>query len=168
MRLFTLLASLLSFTSATIKNCDPASVFQITTLSLTPEQPAAGDLVKLSLVFNNPGAPITDGTVATTVSYNGLPFSSSETLCKNTECPIVTGSNDRSTQNEWPSISGTVSSKIVWKGVNDESLLCIQMKVVSANAIAVYKGLRGEYNTTEVENGEDIKDIIRYRKNVQY
>lgn len=143
MRLFTLLTSLLTLTNAIIKNCDPSSLFQITTLSLTPEQPVAGDLVKLSLVFDNPGAPITDGTVTNIITLNGLPFTSESALCSNTECPIVTGSNDRSTQNTWPSVSGTLNSKIVWTGPNEESLLCIQIKVVTGNEKALTKRLRG-------------------------
>lgn len=158
MRFITLITTLLSFAAATIKNCDPSSVFQITTLSLTPEQPAPGDLVKLSLVFNNPGEPITDGAVTNVITLNGLPFTSESALCSNTECPIVTGSNDRSTQNTWPSVTGTVSSRIVWTGPNDETLLCIQMKVDTGNEMAVvvpYRSLRGMYDW--VSTGKKLK-----------
>ena len=162
MRLITLITTLLSFATATIKNCDPASLFQITTLSLTPEQPVAGDIVKLSLVFDNPGAPIMDGTVTNIITLNGLPFTSESALCSNTECPIVTGSNDRSTQNTWPSVTGTVSSKIIWTGPNDETLLCIQMKVDTKNQKAVSKRLRGELVVKEIDTS-----YIHY-KNISY
>ena len=168
MRLYTIIATLLfAFTAqttsaVTIKNCDPTSVFLITTLSLTPDQPVSGDIVKLSLIFDNHGAPITDGTVTNIITLNGLPFNSESALCSNTECPIVTGSNDRSTQNTWPSVSGTLNSKIVWTGPNDETLLCIQMKVTTENEKAVIKRLRGELVVKEIDTR-----YIHY-KNISY
>lgn len=137
-----LLLSLLSFALATVKNCDPNSLLQITTLSLTPDPPIQGEPVKLSLVFNNPGEAITAGTATTTVSLNGLPFSSTGSLCEDTECPIVSGVNDRSVVSDWPDVSDVITSKIMWSNDNGESLLCIQIKVSPSNALV--KRFRGE------------------------
>lgn len=111
---------------ASIKDCDPSSVFRPTQLSITPDPPIPGQSVKLTLVFNNPEEEITDGTVTTTLNVNFMPFSPTTTpLCENTACPIITGSNDRSTETIFPDITGIIKSRVTWTGTKGESLLCI-------------------------------------------
>lgn len=116
---------------ASIKDCDPASVFRPTALALYPDPPIRGESVAMTVVFDNPGPEVTEGTVKTAITLNGIPLSPSvEALCDDTVCPIVSGSNDRSTSSVWPdTVTGRISSKITWSGKNGESLLCIQTSV---------------------------------------
>lgn len=143
-------------TNALIKDCGAGqTVFQLTELALTPDPPVRGKPLDMKVVFNNPGAEVSDGTVTTTLSLNFIPFQPSvEPLCKNTICPIVEGLNDRSTSSVWPdTVSGAVSSKITWVGPNSENLLCIQFNTkVSAieNKTALRKG-EMDYNQTHAD-----------------
>ena len=123
--LFTLLTAT---ASATVTDCNSSSIFRPTTLALTPDPPVKDQPVKLSLVFDNTGSEVTNGTVTNTITYNGLPFTPSiKPLCEDTACPILVGSNDRSADTNVPAFTGKVLSHIVWTGSNDEVLLCIDM-----------------------------------------
>jgi hypothetical protein len=98
-------------TNAIIKDCGAGqTVFQLTELAMNPDPPVRGKPVDMKVVFNNPGDEVTDGTVTTTLSLNFIPFQpSTESLCKNTICPIVNGFNDRSTSSIWPdTVSGSI------------------------------------------------------------
>jgi hypothetical protein len=120
------LCGLIAAARGTIKDCDSTSVFRPTQLALTPDPPVIGKPVQLTLVFDNTGPEITNGIVSTTLSVNYIPVSpTTEPLCQNTECPIVSGSNDRSTETTFPSVSGLIKSKVVWTGPEGQSLLCI-------------------------------------------
>ena len=115
---------------ATITDCSQGlSVFKFTNLALTPDPPIAGQNVLMTVQFNNPGSPIDSGTVSTTITLNGLPFApSTEALCTNTQCPLVSGPNDRSTNSTWQnSITGKVQSHIVWNDLDGHQLLCIDI-----------------------------------------
>jgi hypothetical protein len=114
-----------------IDNCNENSILRITKLELSPDPPIKGEAVYMTVELDNPSVDITDGTVLTTVSVNGFPYpASKQSLCENTACPIVTGFNNRSTESTWPStVSGRITSKITWTGINGESLLCIEIIV---------------------------------------
>ena len=129
-----LLCAAASVLGTGVIDCNPSSIFRPTELGITPTTPAPGDSVFLTVVFDNPGAPVTGGSVTTSVSINGLPLSpSTEALCTNTACPLVTGINNRSTESVWPSDAptGKIVSKITWDGTNSENLLCLQITVKS-------------------------------------
>lgn len=132
---------------ASITDCsNGASVFKFTELALNPATPVRGAALDMIVKFNNPGPEVSDGTVTTSVSVNYIPYpSSTEALCTNTQCPLVTGANDRSTSSVWPdTVSGKVSSKIVWTGTDGKQLLCIQINAnVAAEANETTPGLRG-------------------------
>lgn len=127
---------------ASITDCDPSSVFRPTELGLVPDPPVRGQPVVMTVKFNNPGAEVTDGKVVTSITLNGIPLSpSTDSLCANTQCPIVNGQNDRTATSTWPStVSGKIVTKSQWYGPAGESLLCVQtnVKVVSSS-----KKLRG-------------------------
>jgi hypothetical protein len=98
----------------------------------------------MTVKFNNPGSEITNGKVVTSISLNGLPLTpSTDPLCENTQCPLVTGANDRTATSTWPdTVSGKIVTKSQWFGPAGESLMCVQTSVrVSA---AAKKGLRGQ------------------------
>ena len=154
----TLLTALLAgLTTASISDCDPASLFRPTELALTPDPPVRNQPVTMTVKFNNPGATVTDGIVTTSVTLNYIPFQpSTEPLCENTACPLVTGPNDRSTTSTWPdTVSGNVVTTSVWTGVNGESLLCVKTSVRVAAAAGTR--LRGSSNAT----AEDVDGLFR-------
>jgi hypothetical protein len=147
----TSFVELTPFVEATIRNCgEDASLFEITRLSLTPENPVAGDTVELLLTFNNPGIEVEGGTATTSVTMNFIPFAPSvEHLCVATECPIIPGINDRSAVSIWPdSVHGKIKTVVTWENDQKEELLCIEMNVNSA--VKNPKYLRGSVNTTMI------------------
>lgn len=148
--LFTLFVS--SF--AAIKDCDPSSVFRPTQLAITPDPPIPGQSVKLTLLFDNPGEEITEGTVTTTLSVNFLPFAPTTTsLCENTACPIITGTNDRSTETTFPDVTGIIKSRVTWMGPEGESLLCIDtsFKVSTNNFWNIFSKAKNLYKKNKNE-----------------
>ena len=131
-----ILFSLLSATHSTIKDCDTSSQLKLTDLALYPDPPKVGDNVYMTVIFNNPGAEITDGKAVTSVTWNGIPLTpTTKPLCPDsTECPLTVGMNNRSTMSVWPSgVTGRVNSKIQWFDVSGKSLLCIQSSVSVAS-----------------------------------
>ena len=151
-RLLTLFASLVS-ASASITNCGQGSRFDITTLTLYPDPPIPGKQVDMIVHFTNPGSEVVDGTATTHVTLNFIPFQPTvKLLCEDTQCPITTGANDRSTRSVWPeTVTGSVSSKIVWSGTDGSELLCISIKTKVVAEEGVKTRLRSEYNQTHAE-----------------
>lgn len=135
--------------NADIVDCGAGtSILVPTKLGLEPANPKAGDETYMTVVFDNPGPEIMDGTVTTSVTYNFIPFApSTEALCSNTQCPLVKGSNDRSTSSVWPDVSGRVNTHIEWTATDGTLLLCLDVKVQTAgDSKIVAKGLRGAPN----------------------
>jgi hypothetical protein len=160
---FITLSALFVSTFATIKDCNTASVFRPTQLAVYPDPPVPGQPVKLTLIFDNPGPQIDDGTVTTTLSVNFIPFSpSTNPLCDNTKCPIITGSNDRSTESIWPDVTGVVKSKITWNGPNNEQLLCIDtaFKVPTSNFWDIFKNAKNLY----YKNKDEVNTLYKTLK----
>lgn len=159
------LLSLLPLAAAGIYDCDPNSVFRPTALALNPDPPVRGKPVTMTVMFDNPGASVYDGKVVTTVSLNGIPFSpTTDPLCENTACPILTGSNDRSAVSTWPdTVSGKVTSKSQWFDMAGNSLLCVQTKVTVTEA-AKPKGLRGSvwYLLEELKRDVAETGMVKY------
>ena len=145
--------SLLGLAAAYIKDCsNGASLLQLTDLALSPDPPVRGQTLDMTVKFNNPGPEITDGTVTTSVTLNYIPFQPTvEVLCINTQCPLTTGANDRSTNSVWPdNVSGSIVSKIEWTAVDGTQLLCIQINARIADAKG--KRLRNQHNQTDAES----------------
>lgn len=146
-RILTLCA-LIAGSFASIKDCDPSSIFRPTQLSISPDPPIPGQLVKLSLVFDNTGDEVNDGTVTTSITLNSIPISpSTVSLCENTICPIIHGINDRSTETTFPSVTGIIKSRVTWTGSKGESLLCIEssLKVTGASSWNPFSILQDSY-----------------------
>jgi hypothetical protein len=156
------IASCFFAATATIKDCSNGnSIFQITELALTPDPPIRGKDLFMTVKFDNPNDQITEGSVTTSVSLNFIPFQPTvKPLCDSSQCPIMPGSNDRSTSSVWPdTVSGTVSSKIVWNTVDNFELLCIQISAkVSAESV---KNLRvyDNYNQTHADSIAELLDF---------
>ena len=146
-RLVTLCA-LIAGSFASIKDCDPSSVFRPTQLAISPDPPIPGQPVKLTLVFDNTGDEVTQGTVTTSISVNSIPISpSTASLCENTVCPIIHGTNDRSTETTFPSVTGIIKSRVVWSGPKGKSLLCLDssLKVKSSSSWNPFSLLQDSY-----------------------
>lgn len=151
-RLLQLLAVGLGFAAASIKDCsNGASLLQLTELAITPDPPVRGQVLDMTVKFNNPDPEITDGTVTTSVTLNFIPFQPTvEALCTNTQCPLVTGANDRSTSSIWPdNVNGNLASKIEWTAVDGTQLLCIQINAKIAAPEG--KRFRHQYNQTDAD-----------------
>lgn len=146
MKFLLLIPFFAGLTSSTITDCGNGnSIFQITKLDLTPDPPVIGKDVFLTLQFNNPLSDINDGQVTTKVSMNGIPYPpSTQSLCENTQCPIMYGNNDRSTNNVWPDISGKIDTTIEWRTPSEDLLLCIHTTV---KVYSEEKMLRGKNGT---------------------
>jgi hypothetical protein len=135
---------------ASIKNCgNEGSQLQITELKLVPDPPIRGKPFELVLKTNNNGANINQGTITTSLSLNFIPFAPSITpLCDDINCPIASGFNDFSKTATWPdTVTGAISSKVVWKDSSNTDLLCVQIntKVINTNK------LRHESNFTQFD-----------------
>ena len=149
--LFTFLLSALG----SIQDCNTSSVFQLTKLDLLPTSPTPGQPLAMTVQFNNPGPIVSDGIVTTSVTYNFIPFSpTTEALCTNTACPLVTGFNDRSTTNPWPDVTGSVTSVIKWN-LDGENLLCIKINVKTANKLRG-KSFPGQLDILNVFQGNGV------------
>jgi hypothetical protein len=161
-KLLYLASCLFAITTATIKDCSNGnSIFEITELALTPDPPIKGKELYMTVKFDNPNDEISEGSVTTSVTLNFIPFQPSiKTLCDSTQCPIMPGSNDRSTSSVWPdTVSGTVSSKIVWNTPDGFELLCIQITAKIAAESTKNLRFRESYNQTHADLIADLLDL---------
>jgi len=162
---FITLCTLFVSTFATIKDCNTNSVFRPTTLKVSPDPPVPGQPVYLTLIFDNPGPEINDGTVITTLNINGMPISvDNKPLCDSTKCPIINGSNDKSTQTNWPQVTGAIKSRVVWTDNNNNQLLCIDtsFKISNSNFWNVLDNAKMLYH----KNKEEIKTLYSSLKSL--
>jgi len=170
---FTLLFSaVFSAVYATIQDCGKGlSLFEFRDLALKPDPPVPGAAVDMTVRFMNPGTTVNDGTVTTSVTINFIPFApSTEALCANTKCPIVSGVNDRSTSSTTPtSIQGKISTKIVWNALNGSELLCISSSF-SLPYLYLHgtKFLRGSHTILDYRHAKYIASMFRKRRVLQY
>jgi hypothetical protein len=128
------LALLPALVAASITNCMPSSVFQITQLALEPPTyVSANQNVSLTLLYTTP-VEVDAGSVTTSITYNFIPITPTvEDLCSSVECPIVTGAHDASSWFLMPTgVRGTVTTKVVWTDINNTQLLCISTTLKSS------------------------------------
>lgn len=154
-RLFYLASCIFAFSSASITDCSNGeSIFEITELALTPDPPVKGRDLYMTVKFNNPGEELSEGSVTTSVTLNFIPFApTTNPLCDSTQCPIVSGPNDRSTSSIWPdTVSGTVSSKIMWNTLDGFQLLCIQIQAKVASEKVNNLRVGEDYNQTHADS----------------
>ena len=152
-------ALLLRGVHASITDCSKGtSLFQLQELALTPDPPVPGEQLYMTVLFTNPGSEVDDGSVTTDVTLNFVPFTpSTVALCDSTECPLVSGLNNRSTSSIWPStIAGKVVSKIVWRSLEDVELLCIQ----TSFSVGPSMRLRGKHNHSHPVHPESFAERL--------
>jgi hypothetical protein len=158
-RVITLFAAAAMFpmlVESSITDCGGANaLFTITKLEFYPDKLAPGENATLTLLYTVP-EEIAGGTATTSVTLNFIPFTpTTENLCASTgdladhgftmpTCPITVGDHDGSTVATMPEgVSGTVTSKVEWRDLNNRLLLCIQAKFTSAT-----RGLWGKAMST--------------------
>ena len=149
--------------NGSITDCSKgASYFKTTELALSPDPPQLGQPLYMTVKFDNPGADVTDGTVTTSVSLNYIPFSPTvEALCTNTQCPLTSGPNDRSTSSVWPdNVSGKVVSKIVWAATDGSQLLCIQISASVGITKTALRGASSAQNYTDAD-ANTVAEVFR-------
>jgi hypothetical protein len=126
--LLTALLVSVAATSASISTCGSNNLFTVNSMSLTPDPPIIGQNTTMSITYTNPGPAITGGTAKYSISYNGLPYSSTDDLCKATECPIEIGEHIVTSSALWDgSLSGKIATTIQWSDQTGAPLMCIQL-----------------------------------------
>ena len=111
--------------SASIAPC--GGRFIINSLSMLPDPPVIGQNVTMVFDYTNQGAAVAAGTAKYAISYNGIPYSSTEDLCTQVPCPIETGEHVLTTSSLWDgSISGKLVTTITWADETGATLLCVQ------------------------------------------
>jgi hypothetical protein len=142
----TTAAAIAAVSYSAITDCsNGASLFKLTDLAITPDPPVRNEPLHMTVVFDNPGESVSLGQVTTSVTLNWIPFIPTvEALCDNTQCPLVSGLNDRSTSSIWPdTVSGNIQSKIVWAADDGSQLLCIKISALVASDNNATGYLRG-------------------------
>lgn len=142
------ISSLLAFTSAIVKDCNTSTAFRPVNIAVNPEPPNPSKPFQLLFIFNNTGVGIDSGTVNIDIDANGLPYSTTESLCSYLSCPIMPGINDFTRDATWPDITGKIITKIVITDANDDQLLCVIIieKVPSSPWFApIYSTIRSSY-----------------------
>jgi len=168
--MWKLILALLSTSLGSIQDCSNGlSTFKLTSLALVPESPLPGENVNMIVQFTNPGPDVNNGSVSTSITYNFLPLTPTvESLCDNTDCPLVNGFNDRSTNTTWPDISGIVTSTIVWNAFDNSQLLCIKLSVKSGlgnlRGNKVYPGISFFKKNKEIKKHFILSDLVVYRQ----
>ena len=130
MRITTLCLALAT-AYASVTNCAPTSVFQITQLAIQPsEAVTSGQNVSLDLFYTSP-VQVDSGSITTSVKYNFIPLTPTVgPLCASVPCPIEVGDHDGSSWFVVPTgVTGNVVTKIVWTDVNSKELLCLNINL---------------------------------------
>lgn len=121
-----IMTTLLATASASISTCGSNNLFSVSSMSLLPDPPIVGQNTTMSITYTNPGPIITGGSAKYSISYNGLPYSSTDDLCKATECPIEIGEHTVTSSALWDgSLSGKISTTITWADQRGNPLMCI-------------------------------------------
>lgn len=127
-------AAAVATAQTTLSNCaKDTSLFSLDAFAVTPSDPHPGDDVSLFTQYTvPPGRIVYGGTVEYKATLNYVPVATySEPLCDTIECPIIAGTYTNATHMTWPTgVTGKVVTKIIWKGGDEETLMCLQVNTV--------------------------------------
>jgi hypothetical protein len=125
------LAALVGTSSGALKDCAAGtSLFTLTSYSLDPANPVAGDKAILHLEYQVPeGLTVTGGTTTYKTTLNYIPFApSTEPLCQDIPCPLGPGLYKNDSIVEWPSgVTGSFTSTMTWADESGTVLACLEM-----------------------------------------
>jgi hypothetical protein len=133
MYLTTLLSLNIIVAKAFINDCSNGkSLFSIQSLGFWPDPAIKNSNSTTSFAYTVPEPGFAGGSAIYSVTYNFIPVSpTTEDLCKSIICPIVPGVYNTSSSTTFPDLSGSLTIKIEWKGLNSEQLLCAQIKTTT-------------------------------------
>ena len=126
------LAFFLSLTNASVTDCSKATaLFDITSMSFSPDPPVKGTNSTLLLSMNVP-SEVQGGTATYSVTYNFIPLTpTTDNLCSviPSGCPIKQGTLDTVSSIPFDgSLSGQITIKIEWKDLSNQQLMCVSVK----------------------------------------
>ena len=118
--------------NGSVTDCSKATaLFDITSMSFSPDPPIKGQNSTLLLSMNVPGE-VAGGTATYSVTYNFIPLTPTvNDLCLEAPggCPIMPGTlNTVSSIPFDDSLSGSLSMKIEWKDLQEQQLMCVSVK----------------------------------------
>jgi hypothetical protein len=115
-----------SVNSGVVSDCSVNPLFQITSLSLSPEIPVIGENTTLFSNYHVP-SEITAGNTKYSCIYNGIPvISETDDLCTQTSCPITVGDHADKSVITIPDVKGKLSCTIKWLDAAEKELMCIK------------------------------------------
>lgn len=132
--MFLRVLSLAALATASITDCSAGkSLFKINALGFWPDPAVKNSNSTVSFAYTVPEPGVTGGTATYSVTYNFIPLSPTiEDLCQNVpKCPIAPGPYNQSTSSIFPDLTGSLTTKIVWKGLSGVQLLCVLIKTTS-------------------------------------
>jgi hypothetical protein len=133
---FPLLSLFATTVLASVSDCsNGASLFQLTSLSFSPDPTVPGENSTLLLSMKIP-EEITNGTASYSTTYNFIPLKpTTDDLCDTVSCPITPGSlNTRSSYPIDKSLSGSMTLKVTWTDLTGRQLLCVSVKTKLGDA----------------------------------
>ena len=123
-------AALFAPSSSTVTDCGAGnSLFTINSQGFSPEPPTPNENATLWIDYTIPAnTNIDSGTCVYSFTLNGIPFTpTTEDLCTQVACPLVSGNYNLSSTSTWPGgISGKIVTKIQWYDSSKNLLLCSQ------------------------------------------
>jgi hypothetical protein len=129
--LFTFLLSIFSVSSSVIDCSKATALFDLTSMSFSPDPPVKGSNSTLFLSMNVP-VEVLGGTATYSVTYNFIPLTPTvKDLCLEAPggCPLKIGTLDTVSSIPFDgSISGQLVIKIEWKDLEKTQLMCVQIK----------------------------------------
>lgn len=131
-----LLSALLSLSSGygSVSDCSKATaLFDITSMSFSPDPPVKGQNSTLLLSMNVP-SEVAGGTATYSVTYNFIPLTPTvNDLCLEVPggCPIQPGTLDTVSSIPFDdSLTGSLTLKIEWKDLQKQQLMCVSVKTI--------------------------------------
>lgn len=123
---FLLLLSTFASSLASIKSCNPNSIFQVSHVRLTPDPPILEKPFFIDIGFNNTGPEISDGLIENIYTINGITMPSKRIpLCEYFDCPVSSGNNYQVYNSTWSFISGTITIESQFNATDGQELLCL-------------------------------------------
>jgi hypothetical protein len=131
MILLAIFLSLLGI-NGSVTDCSKATaLFDLTSMSFSPDPPIKGQNSTLLLSMNVP-SEVAGGTATYSVTYNFIPLTPTvNDLCLEVPggCPIKPGTLDTVSSIPFDgSLSGSLTLKILWKDLQEQQLMCVSVK----------------------------------------
>ncbi|NBR60513.1 hypothetical protein EB118_09715 [bacterium] len=112
--------------SAILSNCGgPNDLATINNYGIVPDTPIAGQNMTLWIDYTLK-QDVTGGIAVYEANLNGIPYIETNSLCTQTECPIVAGQHNESSISTFPNFVGKLMTVISWEDENSLPILCVR------------------------------------------